>query len=481
MAIQTLEQQPKSLLPPSLLFCPKVLSDGSLRLRYDPQYLHEHLLAERGLPQDEISQVTQKARDSGKYYPEFLQRWFHKETTHIQNVLQTARESLTDIDDFASRKDNIRKPWTRKLILDLFPGFKSIIDNGREKELFQDLSIEDYIDTKAIPLAKGFVEWCTNFMPDDIRSELLPRHEISNAQYLMDFIRQYRGGSIVSPSLTRKPNGDLYNPELNYDVVNWINLIYLAVVSQMIKPVYESDILHEFNKTVTGLFPDTGEIILGVCIDRDRVIQKFGMQHATSLGGQVDKEGKFKQAYSHTQLYHTRKTNVGHVIFLEREKEDYARMLKLIRGRFPLSDAIGGRFVVEDSDQVNEYIDNIRRLMPEWNITEESGVTVSPQSRWKEGKKFKVRWNKYPEYEFELAVYWFKEHSSGFGNWAQNLFGYEENFYRYRIQQLLDAVLPVLFPKSISGIDWNSEEIINKLYQHAYDKTLASALLEIPE
>jgi len=482
MAVQAQEQQPKSLLPPSLLFCPQISPEGSVRLRWDPQYLHEHLLAEKGLGQKEISQRILDAGQKGKYFPDPLRGWYHYETARIQHIIENAHASLAGVEEFESRKAASRNPWTRKLILDLFPGFKTIIDSGREKELFQGFSVEDFIDTKAIPLTKRFVEWCTDFMPDDIRSKLLPRHEISNAQYLMDFIRQYKAGSIVSPSLAHEPNGDLYNPELNYDVVNWINLIYLAAVSQMIKPAYEPDILYAFNKDVTELFPNTGEIILGVSIDQDKTIQKFGLQGANSPGGQVDRDGKFKQAYSHTQSSYTRITNVGHVIFLEREKEDYARMLKLLRGRFPLFDAIGGRFVVEDLVQVIPFIDNLKRKMPDWEIKEETGVTVSPQSRWKEGRKFKVRWTKeHPEYEFELAVYWFKEYTSGFGNWAQNLFGYEENFHRYRIQQLLDNVLPVLFPQAISGINWNSQEIKEELYDHAYNRTLASALLEIPE
>ena len=314
----------------------------------------------------------------------------------------------------------------------------------------------------------------------------------------MDLVRLFHGSTVVLAPIPNEPKGLIFNKYLNNQVINMLQLVYLATLSQITKSPNEERIISAFDDAVSSVIPETGSINLGVGIDKDGKVNQLNISEVSLPLGQIDrKKNKWKSAYKLVQTYPVRKFSKepnGIVSLIEREKDDYSRMFKLMRGRYPLTDAIGARFILYDLATLIDFETKLKEAMPEWVIEKEPGETVSTESVWQEGVKYKVCWQQYPNEEFELGIYWLKNTSKdeknhatnlseqgSFGNWAQNLFGYKENFHRYRIQQLLNHVLPFIFPSDDFKIDWTSDEVKTMLFDHAHQKAKASALVDFPD
>src|SRR3989344_1392563 len=502
MPASAIEKSQYQLIPPSLLFSPIVKNDGSFQLRTDPRYRHENSLANYGLNKEAIKTDLAKHDEKGDFFPLFLQEWYQSEIGHLETVLADAHNELIKKDKITSRQENFRLPWTRKLVLDLFPQLKKVVDLGYEQQLFKGKSVEDFIDDVSLPLARGFPVWCRDFMPDSLKPSLYPFPEISNSIYLMDLVRLYSGGTVVLAPIPEEPEGELFNIYLNRQLINMLQLVYVATLSEITKSPHEEIIRDAFDDAVSSFLPKTGSINLAVNLDSKGKVQQMNILDVSAPIGQNDPKGKkWKNAYKLIQTYPVRRFSEkqeGVASLIEREKDKYARMFKIMRGRFPLSDSLGARFILYDLATLDDFESKLSRAMPDWVIKREPGETVSPQSNWQEGIKYKVCWKQFPDDEFELGIYWLKNTSKEkqenkndkngsktvqgtFGNWAQNLFGYEENFPRYRIRQLLDHVLPILFPVNDCNIDWTSNDVKKILFDHAYNKAQASALVDFPD
>ena len=235
MPASAIEKSQYQLIPPSLLFSPIVKNDGSFQLRTDPRYRHENSLANYGLNKEAIKTDLAKHDEKGDFFPLFLQEWYQSEIGHLETVIADAHNELIKKDKITSRQENFRLPWTRKLVLDLFPQLKKVVDLGYEQQLFKGKSVEDFIDDVSLPLARGFPVWCRDFMPDSLKPSLYPFPEISNSIYLMDLVRLYSGGTVVLAPIPEEPEGELFNIYLNRQVINMLQLVYVATLSEITK------------------------------------------------------------------------------------------------------------------------------------------------------------------------------------------------------------------------------------------------------
>jgi hypothetical protein len=432
------------------------------------------------LDKDEIREIQNAKKASKRYFPDFMQNGFAQIQSHIQNILMESALELhrkrpseflqLSIDN---KKRNI---WTAKFVERLFPQI-ALLPEDRQKKYFEEKTLVDYINEDAIKTAKGFVQWCCDFMPPKIRNSLEFRNAVSNANYLHELIRMVR-----SPK-----KGEVYPQaagDTQYQAIVMLNLVYLAVLSKIMTHPEEAVVLNEFDTTVANAFPVVHDMTLGVCIGSDKKVNKVGLHTGVNVGATY-KKGDWKPGYQYSQQYkgcYVPEID-EYVLYLKRRKEEYARMLKILRGRFPLSDPLGARWVLKDKKQLKKFETSLRKKLKGWTIKREGpeedsegeSVTVSPQSNWKEGQKYTITWNQMPEVKFEGAVYWILEYGKA-GNFASNIFGYDENFLRYRMDELRESIMPIMFPEELSLVKWDGEDSINQMHNHAYDTTLQSAL-----
>ena len=197
---------------------------------------------------------------------------------------------------------------------------------------------------------------------------------------------------------------------------------------------------------------------------------------------QRQKKKKVQHDYNVGQPYQVRNIQSspdGYVLFEEREKELYPRMLRLIRGRFPFPDALGVRFVLLNKELLKTFKEKAISRLRDWSFERQGSKTVPKESSedWMEVEKYTVRWKRCKDLPIEMQIHWLKDTATTIGSYAKRAFGKEGNHYRYRIDQLINHVYPYVFPQNYYGIDWNSDSVKDELHDYAYQQTLQAALI----
>lgn len=483
-----LENQ-RPFIPPSALFAPKINSKGLFRLRDDPKYGLSSSLADAGWDETEIKAHIDAREKKEDFFPPFLQEWHRDEIARLTSVVNQFSDKLNNGYSAALKDSLERKVKTRELIKRLFPSLKLAIRNDSEKQIFGGRRVEDFVDDVAFPLARSLFPWSIDYLPDSMKKTLDRAFisEVSLADNLLELISLGKIQDINSAS--RHTNGDIYSVEKEHEMAAMLNLTYLATISEITRNPMEEYVISNFEKAVSRSFRNpVRNINLGINsrLEQDSQGNKVSCLNSiniaeahTSLGRIHPISGEWQNAYELIQTYDLRKfgsSPEGYVFFDDRIKDKRSRLFKFIRGRFPMHDSVAARFVLMNLETLDEFITTMKTQLEDWEINKEQGKTTSPESGWKEGIKFKVRWKKYPGIEFEMQVHYLKENSKAVGNWAQNSFGYKENFRRYRIEQFLKYFYPVYLPYEIYGINWSDPSVRTELFDFAYQETKKSAL-----
>lgn len=174
------------------------------------------------------------------------------------------------------------------------------------------------------------------------------------------------------------------------------------------------------------------------------------------------------------------------VIFDQRVKGKYSRARKALLGRaLPWNDYGGTRFILEDRTNSDLLIDSFKeKLIPKgWIIEEEIIDSKNPQSMIDQKKYFAYLASN-PNKRIEIILYWVKDKGRPAGSWVGKQYVPKSSDEAYHMQQLLEKILPNLFPSEIYGertgvgtietLDWSDPDFMRELIWYAYLTSLVT-------
>lgn len=477
----------EAFFPPSILFSPRIMEGGTVNLRPDPEYGLGVLMNKWDWSKTEIDSRLAERRLKGDFFPDNLQAWYDNELTRFNEIATRYKISAHNIEssDYTSRKQ-----WTRDLIFELFPQIQRVVKNGHEHEVFKGKSVEEYVDQDALPYAFGFVDWLTDEdkLPTSKSTTLKFFSPLSLPTSIFELVRAYKGNAIhfapyPIPSSDSKRN-IIFKYQYNHEILTILYLTYIATIADITKHPKEEDIRKAFIRDISDAYQNIKIANLMVKMFNRQPVKINVMDGSTLTDSYNQKRKKKKKSldYDVGQTYQLRQFDNSHdsyVLFEEREKEQFPRMLRLIRGRFPLPDALGVRFVLINKEHLSSFTKKTIKRLKNWDFEREGGQTSPEESSegWQGAEKYTIRWKNCPTLPIEMQIHWLKEGQIRIGPYALRVLGERENHYRFRLEQLLNHVYPFVYPTHFYGIDWRSKFEKKQLYDYAYRQTLQAALI----
>lgn len=441
------------LLPPSALICPEIekgrldlRSDSALRARIDA----DRPILPLGLDADDSLQNRLAGMN--------------------QVLLQYREKAISGIP--RPKESNTESQWTRELLKKLFPALEKVIKEGKEEDFLGDRceSIEDYVNTYALPAAKSYRSWLIGqHLPSSYWQPLELLEDVNNATTLFDLVKLYSGKTVTVAAISNEPEGQIYYRQIEQQVTSLLSLMYLASLVDLSRKPEEEKVIRAFTDQASSAFSIQEEIGLFVKLDHNG---KCVLMH---LHSQNEDRKLLAQSRSRSGFidHHYSARRWGSVpkavaIFQQREKQEYSEISKILRGRpFPVTDRLGVRFIIGDKNLLSSFINALHIKLPEWEFVREVKDTPNPQSRLSYPVKYVVRRMDISDISIEMQIDWLMDGEAVRGTWIPKRYEHDYNFYAYRMRQLLEEIFPKIFPTDSCGIDWASERVQIALMEHA--------------
>lgn len=389
--------------------------------------------------------------------------------TQIDQVLQ-ARQKIIFTRDQAQSKGRVRSDGEiiRETIKALFPILNTVIKRGEEEVLFRGKRIEEYVDEVAFMGARGFREWVIKeHLPPDHWQPLELLEEVNVASGLIDLIRLYNNSE-------NSTLGQDYRRKIGQQIISTLANMELFTLVDLTKDPEEEELLNRFTRETSRAFPQSESVTLQVILDSQ------GKWSQSRIGTSREDQLLRAQAEARggTITYSVRKFGPGpdaFIIFSQREKTIYSRMLKILRGRsLPITDRVAARFILGDLRYLETFLKLLSERLPGWKIQKEEAETITPASKlpYPQLKYYAYKEDK-PETQIEMVIEWLADEQSIFrGSWVPYIVSEESNFDAFRMKQFLEGPLQFLSPFECYGIDWSSPEEQEILLKYANTKAI---------
>lgn len=409
--------------------------------------------------------------------------------------------------------------WTRKIIFDLFPEIKTVVDSGKENEFFKGQSLQGYINEVAFKNALSFRSWLINNLPVEsktiiptygdifIRKKKIPTTPedfILKYHKLLSLSKRFRKISNL-PDLVKYYPGQInqvkpQDQRFTHEVMTLLSALYVTTILDLSK-TSEENVLPDFVEDLEDAFPykDPPDIIyLLIGLSKDGKCQRMSVQpmkwqaklyiqigkydasdihYIRNIEVEIDTEtGELWEDLTWEEKIAGRKKKIKFfTIHDDREKTLESETCKAYRDRaMPPSDRRGARIIINDRDHLDFYIKLLSKKMPGWYIFEDEVKSRSRQQTIEHNIQYFASRNENPKHRIELNIEWLWKGHMGFGSWVQKR--YESfagrNAYAYKMRELIEEIYPKWFPEEIYGIRWSMDGVKNDLIGHANRKAL---------
>lgn len=382
---------------------------------------------------------------------------------------------------YESRSYQRTAELTREIAAGLFPSLRQILSEGSAERFFSGIPPDVYINKIALPSAKTFRDWIIGHLPEHYRQPLSLLSDVNSANDLPDLVKLYTGKTVVLASIPDEPAGELFNRQIHHEVSTLLSMMWTLSVIDLSTVLEEEDVLRSFEDQVSSALPDLSVRYLLINLDNEGRCVRINICDNPNEAYTLLHKGKYDLV--HPYAVRTLKTKSAQllartysdqfVIFQEREKTEFSTALKAYRNRrLPVTDEMGARFIIGNSEYLEDFIALLKEKLLDWVIEPEGIETRNPDSTITHNVIYFAYRKDKPERRIEVNIEWLRE-EPGIGSWLQKRFETYQgrNSYAYKMRELL-SVLPVFFPAEFYGIDWSLPQVQVELYEHANKQAL---------
>jgi hypothetical protein len=441
--------------------------------------IQELVSAKLTKPQVKAVEVTEAKLDeffglnthSTEWLPPWLSERLNQRINQIENILNSRGRLIPDASERLSWSQKHKKDISRRIIRELFPQLKPLGRRG-ERKIFSGLTIEEYIDSVALPNAIGFWGWISEQLPPSIRQPIELSLSLKSAKSLLDLIHIY-GKPITENNALDDQQGIIFQDQSKikekWEAGILLSLLFPAILADISRNPLEEEVLSAFAQDVTNALPEIPGWAL--YINRDPItgglnrVKFASPEEVANIKTEEARSGKVYAAKADDDItvrqWGETKDDVA-ILPNPRVKAVYSRMFKLLRGR-SLEDYLGARFVLTDTSKRKRFIDALKsKLEKNWVIDDEPDPTFSPSSHVRD-PKYRCYNRNFPQCFIEIQVLSVTNEKDK-GSYITLELSMEHNPRAFKARQLFEFLLYML-PESLYGYKWRiNGELNEELY-----------------